>query len=413
MAQKAAQIAATLVFCSQLAVFWWYLPQGFEQAKSIILVGVSLLILLSASAVGNTRAKLFTKFKELSFYKRLFFLALVLIPIISGLVEASDLELALVGSQFRLFGFVASVFGPLIIFCSFFFYGKNSKPQELVHLLQIYLAILFVQGVIGWRDFFALGGFEAISSELVNGNYGQANFFGSTMLTGLLLSGYSFLNTGEVKSRLLYTLLAIFFCSALLISGSQAAIGGIVIVLMLLLVSRMISSLEQVKTNHADKLSLSLGIVLTIAIVTATAAGYLWNPSRSLFWEASLQLVFASPIFGYGGIDLISEALQGAGLLPGRFIDRAHNFYLDLALAYGIIWAGLLLVWIVKYTIQGLRLPKTQLWLVIPVVVFLITSAVQTKSASQYYELALFLGLIAGVYETQRRAQLVEGSISS
>jgi len=417
------------------------LPKGFESAKVSFIQSIGFIISITLPIYlifkiyeNKTR---FTFNISLIALLSLTVISIVLITI--SIISSPFSQTALVGSEFRFIGLL-TIIDLHLIFIFFLFVNTRSSLKAYIH---IYL----LAGL--WQFFWAIQQATQLSWPVirqgyyVNGAFGQANFFGAQMASCFVISLYllffsnykfKFINTANLiitfnaVLKFSYFLLACFFLGGLILSFSNGPWGVAVFISTIILLntilvlakislgflnvflSQKLVDFLAIKIKFLDKYIKYIVYALLVALFALAALLFTYNNdlSRKLIWDGVIQLIKKRPLLGYGP-DTLILALQQNGLLLDRIIDRSHNFYLDLIVHFGLIWFFLSIVaagWLaIKIAVQ--KTSKDIAPFILALLTFLLCGLVDTKSAYQYAELAMLLGLIAGYYIRQNNSPLI------
>jgi putative inorganic carbon (HCO3(-)) transporter len=185
---------------------------------------------------------------------------------------------------------------------------------------------------------------------------GRSNFLGSYLALVVPLAAGRLALAGR---RWPYALLLAAQGLALVLTRARGAYAGLVAAALAGLLAWALSTRDRRPALVA--LALLAGLVLVLGVSGGPGRAALFDPdagstaARLTIWRAGLPLAAARPALGYG-----PETLRAvfAGVYPpelvyyqGRAVavDRAHNLWLDLALASGaagvLAWAALLAGW--------------------------------------------------------------------
>lgn len=378
------------------------LPLGFEHAKVQILgvLGVFLVLWLCIqfAAYNQKLTEIFAKDKL-----KLILLALALLTyllILLSTLTSPYQDIAYLGSRFRLTGIWAwsSI---ILVFIFALLFTKKSYLRALVNL---YLIVIIFHMLLGIADASRLSWEQIQLGFYVNGNYGQANFFGSTLISGAVILLYRLLfYENKIKNKISYLLLLILFLVTTLLSFSYGSWLNITFFSIFLIFNKVLK-LNKILQNKVYIINSTLLIIYMVALALAT---FYFDESRRLFWQATTHLVGMRPVFGFGS-DTLSYAFADNGLLIGRLVDRAHNSYLDLVFNFGL---AILLPIIIAFALTWSRLKtvlhdKNLQQVCLVVIVFLVTAVMHEKSIYHYAEFALFAGILVSQLKSPSKKSL-------
>jgi hypothetical protein len=375
------------------------LPLGYEQAK---VIGIYLLGVVSLCLLGF---KLFKTLRGGDFHFPVFKLGFLgYAGLIMGLSLVVTLvspvwQTALYGNPFRLFGFftlLALAFTAVAVY----FYADQIRLR-VVLLAQ--LAITLVQALLALGsallllyEFGSSRGFALIyEGNYIGGNFGQTNFLAATMLAGIVLA-LEF--EWPQASRRLKQLIVALFGLTLLATMSRTAIALLCGYMLLKLTIYMVKKLfpgRSLSLRPWQQIAL-----LGLASLALMLAAYQLDDSRELFWRAFGKISAANPLGQ--GLDTQLVQVLASGHLPGRIVDRAHNFPLDLTVSIGWLGLSLVLILLAHAWTKSQRHPTTRI-LGILIACFWFTGLVNTKSAYHYLELAVYLSLIFALSRSKSR----------
>lgn len=383
-----------------------HLPIGFEGGKITILQFASLflipsliirykMVLQRLSRVNNHDAIVL-------FLVALFYFCVLLSTLLSPFPEV-----AIAGNPFRFLG-LANI---SLLFLSFVYFYFLSEAEDLNLILHMFLAFSLVHSFIGIADLKGLSSTQLQSGYFVNGNFGQANFFAGTMLAAYALS---LLRLSFIKCkwfwRVGYFLLAAIFATVLALTFSKGAIAIGVVYAIGILAAKVLLQLDvrqKLTKKRLPRGAISATIFILFSLVMAITALKL-DASRAIIWPDMVKLTMHRPLTGYGPDSMIL-AMKAENQLPDRFIDRAHDFPLDITTHFGIP-ALIICLGLILYTIRKATRPNISINLLCVLVLpltFWLTGIIHTKSIYHYSELAVFsaisLSLLAPEFNKKSR----------
>jgi O-antigen ligase len=368
-------------FLVQLLLLPKELPIGFEKAKTMA------ILLIGAVCIPILLWQFFNKFKLNNKY--LISLIVVLAALFLLTLSTSEFpNIAAFGSQFRFSGLVEICIEIVIALTLFSLY----TPQYNKLLIKLLLSIYFIQAIIGLDDARHLP-FEIIQTGFyVNGNYGQANFFADSMLSGLTLSIFIlidkliFATISERKRAVFLLPFILIFAIVIYLSYSY---GAWTILPMMLAIIYTMFALNPIYILFSTLTFLALTVIVTLQI----------DPGRIDIWQGVWKSLSLKPLTGQGP-DTMTYVFPKYGILAEHVIDRAHNWTLDLLYAFGVVVLlpfVNLFVLVADYIRKIKQLDKADLYriylLLIPILVFVLTGNVHTKSIYHYLEAFIFVAL--------------------
>ncbi len=412
MFAKALQLSKTLafglVFIGVVCVQFFYdannLPIGFESAKVQALQTIAVIALLYILLLlpldlwqqyrksGNLK-NLLQKLRPVLFLNLPVLLAVGLI--VWSIINSPFQTIAVEGNPFRYSG----LWTILALFVLLYFSWAFSQTKFLKILLLGYLALIILHAILGYVDVSSLDWELIKTGNYVNGNFGQANFFGNTIATGIIIATVYCLEAWRTKD---YKLISVLLLAILILSGVLilSFSYGTWVILPVVLGGYLLVRFS--KLNSGRKLLLSLGL-LTVVTVLVLVGIYQSDEARRLTWDAVVVLIAQRPFWGYGP-DTLSYALQAAKLLPDRFIDRSHNIILDLIFNFGILILPslALLVSPVIHKLWRIKIPNTIQILILGLVLYFLTDLFHTKSVFHYAEVFMFTGILLNYVTTAK-----------
>jgi O-antigen ligase len=163
--------------------------------------------------------------------------------------------------------------------------------------------------------------------------------------------------------------------------------GGIIF---LFLIPVVTLGLWKIKFNSFTIVSLVVpGLLILMLLVTTTSAVWKTDEARRLYAQGAVDLIAKKPLTGHGLDTFLEGSKQVA--LGDRNVDRVHHIFLDMAYSMGIPLALCAFLFLIAVVVTSRD--KRSFMYSLPILIFLITTVVHTKSAYHYVELSLFLGL--------------------
>ncbi len=374
-------------------------PIGYESAKATgiqiisAICGTLLLIDLTYSLFSDklkvNKEKILVSFSIIT---------ILLLATVSTF-NSSYQQVAIYGNKFRFFGLFMLASLMLIVF----FFWRFTEKKDIDLYVNIFLIIVSINSIIAFTQFLSLDSDTIQLGKYVNGNFGQANFFADTAGAAAGIGFYLFFKNTLRKDKIYYLLICLFNGFLIFVSqsfGGIALIGGLLIIIIFNQALDFLPRLPELKIykqkkNDKKVFFIFLFLIFTFASITYT---FLKDESRSLTWEAVSKLVTQKPLLGHG-LDTLSYTMRDNFLLPERFIDRAHNTYLDYMHNLGIIsfiisiLTGMYLIY--KISIQ--KLSKHHVSILIILACFLLSGVFHTKSIYHFGEFAAILGILIAI----------------
>lgn len=390
MAQKASELLArladkfdivfvTLCFLTQFGIIYSDLPRGFESGKILAfsLLLVVGIIFVTAKALFSTKSV----FNNLNRSQWVLVLLGVSISLGFGIlanIYSQWPQVALWGNFFRNTGLI--FYGQLHIL--FILILVIAQRQHLVHYLNVFILALLIQLPFVLSNLINLKSFEQFySGYYVGGSFGQNNFLAGELLSGFMISVGIYL---FYKRKSIYIFSSVIFAVMILATMSRAGI------IFLILIPLVALGLWKIKLSGIKiiKNIFPVALIIIVLVVTTTV---IWktDEARRLYAQGALELIIKNPLTG-NGLDTFLEGSKQVAL-GDRNVDRVHHMFLDIAYSMGVPSA----LWIFMFLIVAIvaSRDKRSFLFSLPILIFLITTVVHTKSAYHYVELSLFLGL--------------------
>ncbi|MBQ3008597.1 MAG: O-antigen ligase family protein [Oscillospiraceae bacterium] len=326
-----------------------YLPAS---AMARAIYGVSLLCLMSVVY------SLFSKYKIRFQLPELLFGTLVLLRFASYYFSPDRLT-ALKGASGRNEGLIMLLCYYLIFFTTRFVVSDKGKNI----IINTFLGICTVHSIYGLCQFFDAGPRFIFDSYhyAISGVTGNPNFMGSLMVIALGISAGMFLYFPDKVKKLIYFVITLLFAAVLVLTRTMSAYVGAAAmgVVFIILVDL------EIKKRKGTKIALfSLFIVFVLAVVLVIVAdkilygliskeignslnqlyvfittGYAdesFASGRLVIWKNAIGIAPDYLLTGVG-IDCFEAAYtQNAGMLMGRFVDKAHNELLQILVTMGL-----------------------------------------------------------------------------
>lgn len=343
---------AIIVFLSPLIVNYTDLPKGYELAK-VTFFQICTIILFFVFISKN----LFAVFKnsKLTFSKDVF-IALFFIILILITTFLSDFQnIAIFGNQFRFQGAITHIL--MVLFLLVLYKKGNERNMKLIFWAFFISAIIQSFASFGQLRFFIENDPKAIfEGYYINGTFGQANFYSGRIMLGILSGVFLLAGGFRISDKFnrftkallnigLYFLipLSIFILIfGLIISFSTWGIIVSGLLLFILIIYEIVNSSKKARDiNLFGKLFaiiLFIGGILSVYILSKLYQGE-YN-IRLDIWKniyfMSTSDSFIRVLLGYG-YDTLGEVFRMFGYFKGLYVDRAHNFFLDVYFQNGVL----------------------------------------------------------------------------
>lgn len=283
----------------------------------------------------------FIKVEKFNFYYNKYLILFVILSIFSLLIS-SIFGLASMRSFFGDYGRYQGLITQIMYLIYFVFlinFLNSEKNKESV--LKIILFVSLIIAVYAIAQFFGVGLFFSSGEIYQYGFFGKSfstlghpNFLGQILLIPIWISIYYFLKS---KNKLRYLIIFLILFTALLLSKNRASWLGI----MLSLLSFIVMSINISKVKKIILSLFSIGIFSTGIIFLAPTLRSL--SSRMYIWDAAINSIKNSPIFGTGieNFTIIYQKYISPGVYDFEpfysIADRAHNEFLDVLVNQGLL----------------------------------------------------------------------------
>ncbi len=390
MAQKAYKLLTRLIenfdlvfvalgFLTQFGIIYSDLPRGFESGK---ILAFSLLLVTGIVFVAS---KLLyspqSVFNNLSRRQWIYVLLGVSTSLGLGIISTIYSEwphIALWGNFFRNTGLIFYAQLHVLFIMTIII----AKPKHLIHYLNIFILTLLIQLPFVLSNLINLNSIEQFySGYYVGGSFGQNNFLAGQLISGVLISLGVYL---FYRRKSIYLLAFITFAAMIFATMSRAGI------IFLFIIPIIALCLWKIKLMVAKITAVILPALLIVLVLTITTT-VIWktDEARRLYAQGAVDLVTKKPLAGYGLDTFLEGSKQVA--LGDRNVDRVHHMFLDIAYSLGIPLALCAFLFLIAVVVTSRD--KRSFLYSLPILIFLITTVVHTKSAYHYVELSLFLGL--------------------
>ncbi len=375
------------------------LPKGYELPKVLFLQITSVVLFLIVIIKFLIRT-LNTKNLSLKTIRisKPFVISLILILLILISSLTSDYShTALYGNSFRLQGGITHIL--MII------YGLSIvtfiKEKHIKYVLISLLISSVIQSILGFEQFFKLlvsDPRSILDGYWVNGSFGQANFFSGRLILGFLSGIYLLTLHIELKRifkyliKLLLLLSIILILVALVLSFSTWGILSIAVFSILILT-------YEIFNQRVFKVLLVLSFLISLGIFIYYLNS---NPVFNLrldIWNNIIDLLRGETnvvkiVFGYG-FDTLGLVLSDTGRFVNIYVDRAHNFFLDLITQGGILFlisiSSLILLPVIKFFKD--KNTHLYIYLFVFLIMWLFRSFIHESGIVNLYDFILILTL--------------------
>ena len=369
-------IAIIPLIINPFALDYWYKPKIDSIYALLIILGViwGLQFLISKKSVNIKRNVLFL---PLSFY--------ALVSIISTWYSVNT-KISIYGDIFREEGIYTILSYIALTFVFSILVDSEQQLATLLRGLLLSATIISIYAIIQYLGYNPTEHFIPLFRGVENragSTIGNPTFLAKFLVLILPLAIGYFLQAEQRKEkrRLLVSILILF--SALMVTFTRASLVSFACSLVLLAVllkgRLLLPNRKQILRIIACIICIFILVELQAVIRNKGMAGNaspsitkkilsLFNsqqgelPARLYLWEKAVTAITGRPLFGYG-LDNQCIALDRFSLEYARkfrhagVLDRAHNNYLDIALAQGLaglaayLWVILtFLVWLYKTT---------------------------------------------------------------
>ena len=159
---------------------------------------------------------------------------------------------------------------------------------------------------------------------------------------------------------------------AILLAGSRGPIVDIVIFLFIYYILKIVktNSVNEILMYILVAIAFYLGAVFSLPIFTRIASDFCFSSrfiekllngeisdisSRTEIWKAAIQMIIKRP-FGYGAMGsrhVISKYI---------FVAHPHQIFLELLIDFGIFVGGIIIIWLLYYTIKLFTMKGNDEW---------------------------------------------------
>jgi O-antigen ligase len=302
--------------------------------KSVMMIILIFLIVfspyLSIVSVG-VGALLSVKNKRMSIDNiwNISMILLVIWSVISGVVNKNYLSF---GASVVILLFALMGIGLEESFCREEKIEKLLKYMLFISIGSAFIGILEkvtpIQHIPGWwEQLFGIYQFGAKTvSPRITGTFGNQNVAGSWYSTIVLISLYFYLKAKD-KSKNLYGILILLFCIVLYMTGSRAAISGLIAG-----VIAYIYFTGNLKKAWTISTVFITGIAMMFKFPAYFPRGdilYLSLDKRGIIYKKSLEMILEKPVIGWGFLGTYSY--------PGLKEFHSHNILLTIGSSLGFV----------------------------------------------------------------------------
>jgi O-antigen ligase len=326
-------IALAILF-SPLIVNYADLPKGYEIPKVVFWQYFPLGLLTIATIfylINSIRAKKPQYSKDI--------LVVIFLAGLFLLITQSSpyKDIALYGNSFRFQGLITHLIFLILGYLIYKF--ANRKGFHLFAIAFISSGIL--QSYLAFDQFFNLVQTDPqaiLTGYYINGSFGQSNFFAGRIFLGIIFSFYYLIKPPKIigawLTRILTFLSILVMMVALILSQSIWGVVTTIFAVVLIFLYEILSSKNFVRIVGAGSLiALVAGVYVIMNISTYNIRLDMWkNVIDMTLGESSTARSF---FFGFG-FDTLGDAFRSFGRFRGLFVDRAHNFFLDLLAQGGV-----------------------------------------------------------------------------
>lgn len=320
---------AVIVGLAPFVVNYFDLPKGFELAKVNFLY-VSILsgaFLLFINLIS---------FKKINLRKKsIALLFLLLIGFLFSTFLSEFQNVALLGNFFReqgLFLHIVLLLGGVIAYCCV----DEKNFRVILYSLAISATIQSLVAISQYSNLLSSSPSLVTEGIWINGTFGQANFFSTHQIFGLISLFFIIYKIFFLKKiRILFLLLSLIPLSLIIISIyiSYSIFGWIIAIFTTLLVFFYFILKARIYLYFFIFLNsvLIIGTGIYLPQITNNFRIEIWKNALQLFAQSNIEKL----IFG-NGFDTLGEVFQKNGRFVGVIVDRGHNLFIDILMQTGI-----------------------------------------------------------------------------
>lgn len=256
--------------------------------------------------------------------------------------ETSNLSvsMSLYGNSFRDQGFITFLF--IILF--FWEIGKfvNKRNWHFVSIGFIASAIIqSIKAILEFNHYAKTDPDRLKEGMWVFGWFGQSNFYAGFILIAVIFSAY-YLRSKSWTLRIIFIPCTIFLVSALCLSYSSWGIISVGLAIALIVAYEFLP-----KRFYPFFLAL-LGISFLVLYNWFITQIEKESALRVMIWDNAYEIFIKTPIkdpsaenarllFLGSGFDTLGEVFRSKGRFEGLYIDRGHNFLVDIIVSSGVL----------------------------------------------------------------------------
>jgi hypothetical protein len=380
--------------------------RGYELAKvnglytlTAIISSANLIVLTFQLKIYRFKIVHFIRhFLNIKYINILYWLLFICLIIFNNLVQGSDITIF--GNYWRSQGlilylaiFFLSIQTWFIISKSNYFYFLatmviNGIIQSLISIQQIN-KYLYTENID-----------KLLNGFYINGTYGQTNFVTYSTLISFIAIFWILIHgkyklVANIFIKAILTILLVTIAISIFFSGSLWSILVLILSILAIIISKYIQAVNIKYLNFVLYI-----FVLIIIFAPAISLFFPENVSnlRLDIWKnifVGMQISGLHSFLLGVGFDNLGEWLKINGLLSHFYIDRAHNFFIDIILSFGLIP----FVLFVKkfFTILSIttnKIKSEEYLLITLILVWLVKSVVNEFSIFNVWELILLLVIL-------------------
>lgn len=358
MKEKSITIILTILIILLPMAIMPSISNDYNMPKLIILLsgGVLLLIFFLAN------------YKKIEIDKKDILLLIFAILIFISTMLSSDLKTSILGTKKRYEGMLTLFTYILIYFCTKKILNYKNKNNLLKVLYVIYISICIL-GVLQYYIKIPNQNLYPIFNKGVCGTFGNTNFIGSFLSLGI--PAFTTLYIVKGKKLSFITSILVFFC--LIACGARSSwVAFAVFVFILLIYLIKMKNKEYLKRTAILFVCFALIFIYLftakssfvrskvnamsndVKVASTQGIDNKMGSNRIQIWKITIDLIKKYPIFGVGTDNLLNASLNNPTNdyieyieQTKRFIDKAHNEYLQIAVTLGIPALVIYLVFIV------------------------------------------------------------------
>ncbi|MFQ5493677.1 MAG: O-antigen ligase family protein [Candidatus Dojkabacteria bacterium] len=301
-------------------------------------------------------------------------------------------NLAIFGNPFRDFGLIS-----VIILISLGVAVRNLVTKRTIKYLEVaFIASSVLQSLIAIYQFLGLVNSPVLVRQglYVGGTFGQPNFLTGHILVGFVLVSKWVTQFSGWKRAFLVTI-AVLMIAAIVSSFSiwSYFVAGLAIILITLY--EYLGVKKFVRTLYIGAAVIGVLAVPFVFVLLKIAPVY---AHRINIWSEILRIYTGDPtklIFG-SGFDTLQEVLRGSSIFRHSYVDRAHNFALDVFASTGLtgIFGVILLVKRVSRNFRHSLKSREFAYMLIALLVWVARSLVHTSSVVNLADMVVLVAVL-------------------